>query len=135
RWRGAGLEGFEDCSLGRGPCPRPALQIHAYELDARRNAERRRRLVGKCDFEKFLHNRRCEMTARRAATKVTRLVIAEVDSNDDIRRKADEPRVFLIVGCTGLACYGLSNLTHDGRCPTLNHASNHPLDLRGGLAI
>jgi len=58
------------------------------------------------------------MTARRAATKVTRLVVAKVDSNDDIRRKADEPRVFFIVGCTGLACYVLSTLTHDGRCLT-----------------
>src|SRR5215831_3623382 len=116
-WRGAGLEGFQDCPLGPGPCPRPALQIHADELDARRNAERRCRLVGKRDFEKLLHDRGCEMTARRAAAKVTRLVVAEIDSNNDVRRKADEPRVLLIVGRAGLSCDGLSNLTHDGRCP------------------
>src|SRR5262249_10527468 len=76
-----------------------------------------------------------EMTARRSATKVTRLVVAEVNANDYIRRKADEPRVLLVVGRTGLASYGLSNLSHDGRCPSLNNAFHHRRDLIGGHGI
>src|SRR5262249_62108680 len=91
--------------------------------------------VDRPHLETSLRCRCRRMTPRPAPAKVPRLVVAKIDSDDDVRRIADEPRVLPVVGRAGLACHGLSNLTHDGRCPSLDNAFHHRRDLIGSHGI
>src|SRR5690349_24408876 len=75
------------------------------------------------------------MAALRGAAKAPRLVIAEIETDHEIRRKADEPDVFLVRGGAGLAGDRLADLAHDRRGAALYHPFHHRGDLVGGQRI
>ena len=74
--RGAGLERFEDDVRVARAGAHAALGVDADELDARRHAERNRRLVGERHLQEIAHDRRGEMAAGGEPPDMARLVVA-----------------------------------------------------------
>src|SRR6185437_11591413 len=102
--RGARFEGLEDSLAGIARTSAHAgLGIDANQLDAGGNTERSGRLVGERDFHEIARDRRSQMPASRGAPEIARLVVTYIDSDDEVRRKSDEPGVLLVVGGAGLA--------------------------------
>src|SRR5262245_14745573 len=132
---GSWLERFENCPLGARASARSALQVDTDELDPWRHAERRRRLVGKRDLQKFLHDRCGEMTTGGAATKMTRLVVAKINSDDNVRCETDEPCVLFVVRGPRFPRDRLSDLAHHRGRAALNDAFHHRRDLIGSHRI
>src|SRR5262245_17503473 len=129
------LESFENGPLGARAGARSALQIDTDKLDAWRHAEWRCRLVDERDLQKFLHDRRGEMTTSGAPPKMTRLVVAKINSNDYVRREADEPGVLFIVRGPRFSRDRLSDLAHHCGRAALDDAFHHRRDLIGGHRI
>src|SRR5262249_31548627 len=121
--------------LGARASARSALQIDADKLDAWRHAERRRRLVDKRDLQKFLHDRRGEMTTSGAPTKMTRLVVANINSHYDVPRAPDEPGVLFVVPGPRFSRDRLSDFAHHRGRPALDDTFHHGCDLIGGHRI
>ncbi len=70
-----------------------------------------------------------------AAAERTRLVKAEIDADDDVRRKADEPGIPRFIGGAGFAGNRLADFLHRDRRSALHHAFHHRGDLIGGHGI
>ena len=54
-------------------------------------------------LHELLEDRRREAAAGRALAQRLRLVEADIEADDEVRREADEPGVLLVVGRAGLA--------------------------------
>src|SRR3954469_15439726 len=90
RWRGARLEGFQKAATARTGA-HAALGVDADELDAGGHLEGNRGLVGEGELQEILGDRRGQMTTGHAAAEIARLVEADIDSDHEVRREADEP--------------------------------------------
>src|SRR6185295_10806384 len=136
RRRGARLERFQDgaAALARSGA-HAALGIDANQPDTGGNLERGRRLVGKRELHEILDDRRGGMAALRGPAQTAGLVIAKIEPDDEIRRKADEPDVFSVTGGAGLAGDRLADLAHDRRRAALHHPLQHRGDLVGRQRI
>src|SRR5690606_36771069 len=98
---------------------------------SRRNTKRCSRFVSQRDLEEIFRNGRCKQTTSGATDKISRLVVTEINADSEIGRKPDKPRVFLIVGGSGLACARLADLTEYGCGAALNHPLHQCGDLVG----
>src|SRR5258708_34052477 len=83
----------------------------------------------------MLGGRRGDTAALRGPAQSARLVIAKIESDDEIGRKADEPDVFCVTGGAGLAGDRLADLAQDRRRSALHHTLEHRGDLVGGQRI
>ena len=75
------------------------------------------------------------MTAGRPASEVAWLVVANVAADHEIRRKADEPGILLVVGGARLAGDRLTYLAQHGRGAALHDALHHRGDLERGHRV
>src|SRR4030088_1577317 len=71
------------------------------------------------------------MSAGSTLAEVARFVIAHIDTDDDVRRKADEPRILFVVGGAGLAGDRLADFLYHRRRAALYDAFHHRGDLIG----
>src|SRR4051794_41983916 len=72
------------------------------------------------------------MAALRVPAQAAGLVIPDIETDDEIRRKADEPEVLCIAGGAGLAGDRLTHLAQRYRGAALHHPFHHRGDLIGG---
>src|ERR1700686_1301451 len=124
RRRRARLEGFQNGPAAvAGSGAHAALGVDADQLDPGGNLERDRRLVGERELEEVARDRGGEMTAGGgvAVTKRTRLVKAEIDADNDVRREADEPGILRFIGGAGLAGDRLADFLDRDRRTALDH--------------
>src|SRR5882724_12184193 len=75
------------------------------------------------------------MSAGSTLAEVARLVVAHIDTDDDVRRKADEPCILFVVGGAGLAGDWLADFLHHRRRAALYDGFHHRGDLIGGHRI
>src|SRR5581483_8097420 len=99
----ARLESLEDRRLVPGSGGQAGLVVDPDQLDARRRAEGSGRGAGERLAHEIAHHGRGEHAAGLAMTERVRLVETEIDADDEIGRKADEPGVLVVVGGAGLA--------------------------------
>src|SRR5207248_5930685 len=132
RRHGARLERFQDgaAALARTGA-RAALGIDANQPDAGGNLERGRRLVGERELHEIFDDRSGGMASLRRPAQTAGLVVAKIETDDEIRRKADEPDVFSVTGGAGFAGNRLADLAHDRRRAALHHPLRHRGDLIG----
>ncbi len=133
---GARLERFEDRA---GPFARAGAgaggEVDADQLDARRHAERRRRLVLQRLLQEVQGDGAREAAAGRPVAQRARLVVADVDAHREVGGEAHEPRILRVVGGAGLAGERLADLLQDrGRAP-LDDALHDRDHLVGGERI
>src|ERR1700743_1083645 len=72
---------------------------------------------------------------RIASSERTRLVVAHVDADHEVRREADEPGVLGLVGGAGLAGERLADFLQRGRGTGIDDTFQHRGDLVGGHGI
>src|SRR3954465_12633635 len=75
------------------------------------------------------------MAALRGPAQAARLVIAKIKTDDEVRRKADEPDIFSVTGGAGLAGDRLADPPQDRRPTPLHPPLQHRGDLIGRQRI
>src|SRR4029079_5049702 len=99
----ARLERFNDALRIFLARPQPGAQVHARQLDTRRDAEWGRRLIGKGFLHEAAEDRRRDLAAGVAFAHRRRRVVAHENAHDHVGRIADEPGVLFLVRRAGLA--------------------------------
>ena len=131
---GAGLEGFENTPVARA-ARMPDLASTRISLMPAGTRNGTAGLSASATFRKSLTIGAARWPPVRALAERARLVVADINADHDVGRKADEPDVLFVVGGAGLAGDRLADRAHDGGGAALHDAFHDRGDLVGGHRI
>src|SRR6267143_936203 len=129
-WRRSRLEGLQNGSAAVSRAGAHAgFGIDPDQLDSGGHPERNRRLVGERKLHEISGDRPSRVASLSASAQTARLVVAKIETDHEIGRKADVPKIFCITGGAGLAGDRLAHFAHYRCRAALDHAFHHRGDL------
>ena len=131
------LERLFDDILFTRPRPQPGQAIDRNQLDSRRNAERYRVAAGQSHLHETREYRGGNLSAGRRFAHGLWRIVANVDTDDHIRRIPDEPGILRVIGGPGLAGqrHSRKGTFDDGRRTTVDDPLQDRRHLIGRMRI